>query len=88
MSEGGFLFVNFDASSAVSAPETGALDAFLRRHGLQSRSTWVTGQTIEGVFNWKMGREYYLDSHSTCLLEYKSNPSNLSSPIRRFPQRY
>ncbi|KAH8431390.1 putative iron-sulfur cluster-binding protein [Aspergillus melleus] len=54
-SDDGFLFLKFDASQTVSPPETDALDAFVQSNGLQTRAGWVTGQTIEGAFNWKMG---------------------------------
>ncbi|KAK1149823.1 hypothetical protein N8T08_003374 [Aspergillus melleus] len=55
MNDDGFLFVKFDASLTVSLPETDALDAFVQSNGLQTRTNWVAGQTIEGAFNWKLG---------------------------------
>jgi phenylpropionate dioxygenase-like ring-hydroxylating dioxygenase large terminal subunit len=52
--EAGFVFVNLEASPTVSSTDTSLLDVFVSRTGLGPRSKWVTGQTIEGLFNWKM----------------------------------
>ncbi|KAF5866288.1 hypothetical protein ETB97_000252 [Aspergillus alliaceus] len=52
--EAGLVFVNLEASPTVSTTDTSLLDAFARKNRLDHQSIWVSGQTIEADFNWKM----------------------------------
>ena len=52
----GLVFVNLNAGKPgeFDVDTTSTLNDFTRTAGLNGKSTWVTGQTLSGDFNWKM----------------------------------
>ncbi|RWQ94094.1 iron-sulfur cluster-binding protein [Paecilomyces variotii] len=50
----GLIFINLDASPSVPEVDSSQSNDFAASHGLTVDSTWVTGWTLEGAFNWKM----------------------------------
>ncbi|KAJ5612740.1 hypothetical protein N7510_005934 [Penicillium lagena] len=55
--EHGWVFVNLDAGepSPFNSSTSSSLRKFANAARLSSRDTWVTGQTLRGAFNWKLG---------------------------------
>ncbi|KAJ5714788.1 uncharacterized protein N7483_011969 [Penicillium malachiteum] len=55
--EQGWVFVNLDTGEPgpFEASLQASLEEFKRDSGLGKRSEWVTGQTLTGSFNWKLG---------------------------------
>ncbi|CAL5868560.1 uncharacterized protein PFLUO_LOCUS2787 [Penicillium psychrofluorescens] len=55
--EHGWVFVNLDAGepSPFNSSTSLSLSKFANAAGLSSRDTWVTGLTLPGTFNWKLG---------------------------------
>ncbi|KAJ5180182.1 Aromatic-ring-hydroxylating dioxygenase alpha subunit [Penicillium capsulatum] len=53
----GFVFVNLNANKPVAFDHsvTSVLSEFAGSSGVGSKSKWVTGQTLPGGFNWKLG---------------------------------
>ncbi|KAL1970261.1 hypothetical protein VTN77DRAFT_5421 [Rasamsonia byssochlamydoides] len=57
MSKDGLIFVNLDANPTVSEPDFKSADAFTAQQRLGMKSTWISGSTFEGKFNWKAAVE-------------------------------
>ncbi|KAJ5638446.1 hypothetical protein N7528_000836 [Penicillium herquei] len=55
--EKGWVFVNLDSGEPVPFEDSlqGSLEDLKRDSGLGTKSEWVTGQTLTGSFNWKLG---------------------------------
>lgn len=55
--EHGWVFVNFDAGEPVGfeSDTSLALERFARVSGVGLKSGFVTGQTLTGALNWKLG---------------------------------
>lgn len=53
----GMIFVNLSSGepAAFGIEVVSSLNGFARMAGLESKSTWVAGQTLPGDFNWKIG---------------------------------
>ncbi|KAJ5437435.1 Aromatic-ring-hydroxylating dioxygenase alpha subunit [Penicillium cf. griseofulvum] len=53
----GLIFVNLDSGepTAFDSELASTLRGFAHIAGLEAKSTWVTGQTLSGDFNWKIG---------------------------------
>ena len=58
----GWIFVNLNASepAALSASSVSELKAFAGSAGVGPTSTWITGRTLTGAFNWKLGSKHAL----------------------------
>ncbi|KAJ5205388.1 Aromatic-ring-hydroxylating dioxygenase alpha subunit [Penicillium cf. griseofulvum] len=56
----GLIFVNLDSGepTAFDSELASTLRGFAHIAGLEAKSTWVTGQTLSGDFNWKIGARY------------------------------
>ncbi|KAJ5712661.1 hypothetical protein N7493_009129 [Penicillium malachiteum] len=55
--EQGLVFVNLDSGEPALFEDSvrASLEDFKRDSGLGTKSEWVTGQTLTGSFNWKLG---------------------------------
>lgn len=58
MSKDGLIFINMDANPTVSQPDLKSAGAFTARQRLGINSTWISGSTFEGNFNWKAAGRY------------------------------
>jgi hypothetical protein len=52
----GFIFINLDASRAVPPVDIDGLSLFVRSNAMEG-AKWVRGKSVEGGFNWKLGRK-------------------------------
>ncbi|KAJ5718319.1 hypothetical protein N7488_003965 [Penicillium malachiteum] len=61
--EQGWVFVNLDSGEAVPFEDSlrGSLEDLKRDSGLGTKAEWVSGKTLTGSFNWKLGAT---DCHS------------------------
>ncbi|KAJ5778866.1 hypothetical protein N7457_006586 [Penicillium paradoxum] len=57
----GLVFVNLDSGepAAFDSTITSSVGRFARIAGMEEKSTWITGQTLSGDFNWKVGANGY-----------------------------
>lgn len=55
----GMVFVNLKSSdpAVFDNDVASSLSGFARIAGLKAESAWVSGQTLSGDFNWKVGGE-------------------------------
>lgn len=53
----GMVFVNLNSGepAAFDSQVPSTLSGFAHVPGLEAKSSWVSGQTLSGDFNWKVG---------------------------------
>ncbi|OQD98531.1 hypothetical protein PENSOL_c009G00619 [Penicillium solitum] len=82
----GMVFVNLKSSepAAFDSDVASSLSGFSRIAGLKAKSAWVSGQTLSGGFNWKVGaRTRHLDAY-TSELRRRISEVSAASPVMKF----
>ncbi|KAJ5519271.1 Aromatic-ring-hydroxylating dioxygenase alpha subunit [Penicillium expansum] len=76
----GMVFVNLNSGepAAFDSQVPSTLSGFAHVPGLEAKSSWVSGQTLSGDFNWKVGvRACHLDPYTS---EIHRRMSEVSGP--------
>ncbi|KAJ9489018.1 hypothetical protein VN97_g4262 [Penicillium thymicola] len=82
----GMVFVNLNSGqpAAFDSEVASSLSGFARIAGLEAKSAWLTGQTLSGDFNWKVGaRTRHLDVY-TSELHRRMSEVSAPSPVMKF----
>ncbi|CAI7662497.1 unnamed protein product [Penicillium crustosum] len=82
----GMVFVNLNSDEPVAFDTelASSLGGFSRVAGVTAKSAWVSGQTLSGDFNWKVGaRTCHLDAY-TSELHRRMSEVSAASPVMKF----